>query len=511
MKPIGIDIGNIRGACVSMQSGSCHMCMSTANSVTGMPTSAYIGRNGEILVAEKNRRNEAFRVDTIKRHMQSGREIVRTNGAETRRAVSDDIYTEIVRALLRQGKDEIDSITDDQTDIKGLGAVICYPSAFSDEPELLERMSTAAGKAADDIRILGMIPESGAAGIAYLDMIRKRAEKSKGVLPESITIALLDIGGGTSDAAIVTAQMQDPPYKLLLHDGIQDFGGKDIDDLFYEDTIMSLERELKNTQLSTTEKYNLRDQIIRAKEELSTQDTYPITMNIGSYGDIHEHTVTRERLEYLSRGGILRVTGLLESLLERAAAEKIPIDTIVLTGGVSRMPLVRECVEELVRQKHITTGDGREMSVDIFDPSWSVAKGAAIYAVGRKRIMEQRTRHNYCFRQADKNGIEHFTLCIPYAKALPAKSRPLPMTRIGNRLEVSIAYDETGKEINTREGEEADPSRMKEFRRFYFDEASGDVTFAVDENMMLTVTLQTKDGKVISRSTGRLKGEKAYG
>jgi hypothetical protein len=52
---------------------------------------------------------------------------------------------------------------------------------------------------------------------------------------------------------------------------------------------------------------------------------------------------------------------------------------------------------------------------------------------------------------------------------------------------------------------------MKEFRRFYFDEASGDVTFAVDENMMLTVTLQTKDGKVISRSTGRLKGEKAYG
>ena len=81
MKPIGIDIGNIRGACVSMQSGSCHMCMSSANSVTGMSTSAYIGRNGEIIVAERNRRNEAFRVDTIKRHMQAGREIARTNGS----------------------------------------------------------------------------------------------------------------------------------------------------------------------------------------------------------------------------------------------------------------------------------------------------------------------------------------------------------------------------------------------------------------------------------------------
>ena len=462
MKPIGIDIGNIRGACVSMQSGSCHMCMSSANSVTGMSTSAYIGRNGEIIVAERNRRNEAFRVDTIKRHMQAGREIARTNGTETRRAVSDDIYTEIVRALLRQGKDEIDSIADDQTDIRGLGAVICYPSAFSDEPELLERMSAAAGRAEDDITILGMIPESGAAGIAYLDMIRKRAEQSGGKMPESVTIALLDIGGGTSDAAVVTAQMQ-------------------------------------------------RDQIIRAKEELSSQDTYPITMNVGSYGDIHEHTVTRERLEYLSRGGILRVAGLLESLLERAAAEKIQIDTIVLTGGVSRMPLVSECIRELVRQKGIQTGDGREMSVEIFDPSWSVAKGAAIYAVGRKKIMEQRTRHNYCFRQADRNGIEHFTLCIPYAKALPAKSRPLPMTRIGNRLEVSIAYDETGKEISTGEGEEADPSRMREFRRFYFDEASGEVTFAVDENMMLTVTLKTEDGREISRCTGRLKGEKAHG
>ena len=85
------------------------------------------------------------------------------------------------------------------------------------------------------------------------------------------------------------------------------------------------------------------------------------------------------------------------------------------------------------------------------------------------------------------------------------------MTRIGNRLEVSIAYDETGKEINTGEGEEADSSRMREFRRFYFDEASGDVTFAVDENMMLTVTLKTEDGREISKSTGRLKGEKVYG
>jgi molecular chaperone DnaK len=184
--------------------------------------------------------------------------------------------------------------------------------------------------------------------------------------------------------------------------------------------------------------------------------------------------------------------------------DKNSIDCLFLTGGMTKYKVVRDKLKEILNLKD-------NQIINSTDPLSSIAKGAAIYAVGRKKIMEQRTRHNYCFRQADRNGIEHFTLCIPYAKALPAKSRPLPMTRIGNRLEVSIAYDETGKEISTGEGEEADPSRMREFRRFYFDEASGEVTFAVDENMMLTVTLKTEDGREISRCTGRLKGEKAHG
>ena len=241
-------------------------------------------------------------------------------------------------------------------------AVITVPAYFNDA----QRQATKDAGQIAGLEVLRIINEPTAAALAY------GLDKTDGK-----TIAVYDLGGGTFDVSIL--EIGDGVFEVKSTNGDTFLGGEDFDAKLVEylaDKFKAKEGiDLKTDRLALQ---RLKEAAEKAKIELSSAQTTEINqpfitarMEGGATTPLHlVETITRADLEKMVAGLIDRTKEPMKKALKDAGLDVKDIDEVVLVGGMTRMPRVREVVKEFF---------GKEPHVGV-NPDEVVALGAAIQA-----------------------------------------------------------------------------------------------------------------------------------
>jgi len=228
-------------------------------------------------------------------------------------------------------------------------AVITVPAYFNDA----QRQATRdAGKLAG-LDVLRIVNEPTAAALAYGLGLEKDADK---------TIAVYDLGGGTFDISIL--KITNGIFEVLSTNGDTYLGGDDLDraivkywmnDFGITDEELSLNKELSQ---------GLRLRAEEAKKHLSTNNEFSVDWN----GDTL--AITKEKFEELIQPFVQKTLDCCNNALKDAQLKVSDIETVVMVGGSTRVPAVKNAVSKLFHQPvH-----------DEVNPDEVVALGAAIQA-----------------------------------------------------------------------------------------------------------------------------------
>jgi len=233
-------------------------------------------------------------------------------------------------------------------------AVITVPAYFNDS----QRQATKDAGMIAGLEVVRIINEPTAASLAY-----GLQEKTQG------TIAVYDLGGGTFDISIL--KLKDGIFEVLATNGDTHLGGDDIDrrvaDLFVN--------EIRSTFGIDLMAYPDHMQIVRleaerAKIRLSDSENTEIAIDLPEGKGRFTRELTRDQLEALTTDIVERTLAPCRLVLKDAGLTPEGINEVVLVGGSTRMPLVRDRVQALFgKQPHCQ-----------LNPDEVVALGAAVQA-----------------------------------------------------------------------------------------------------------------------------------
>jgi molecular chaperone DnaK len=233
-------------------------------------------------------------------------------------------------------------------------AVITVPAYFNDS----QRQATKDAGMIAGLEVLRIINEPTAASLAY-----GLQEKTQG------TIAVYDLGGGTFDISIL--KLKNGIFEVLATNGDTHLGGDDFDrliaDLFIEEI---RERHGLDLHAYPDHMQAVRLEAERTKIRLSDVLKTTATLDLPDGKGIFTRELTRDQLESLTVDLIERTLAPCRKALKDAELTAEHIDEVVLVGGSTRMPLVRQRVQELF---------GKTPHCEL-NPDEVVALGAAVQA-----------------------------------------------------------------------------------------------------------------------------------
>lgn len=230
-------------------------------------------------------------------------------------------------------------------------AVITVPAYFNN----MQREATIeAGKKAG-FNILRIINEPTAAAIAY--GVRPNQNNSK--------ILVYDLGGGTFDVSLV--EVTGDELRVIATDGDHILGGKDWDDRILQFLATQFEEDF-GVELMGEDFNELMILAEKTKISLSTKQAVKVSVKGGGHQASYE--ITRQQFEQLTKDLIERTQMLVNIVLDEANLTWKDIEGAVLVGGSTRMPMVREYVEEMSGKPPLSG----------VNPDEAVALGAAIQA-----------------------------------------------------------------------------------------------------------------------------------
>ncbi len=209
-------------------------------------------------------------------------------------------------------------------------AVITVPAYFNDA----QRNATRRAGELAGFTVERIVNEPTAAALAYgLD---KLGEKSK--------IAVFDLGGGTFDLSIL--ELNAGVFQVLATNGNTRLGGDDLDRRLVDFLVEKIKSAGKK-ELSLPEHARIREAAEQAKIGLSTETEVEITLPFLTSDFSFSYKLTRTELENLARDIIARTRPHCLRALADAKVGPKDLDQVILVGGQTRMPLVREFVSGL--------------------------------------------------------------------------------------------------------------------------------------------------------------------
>ncbi|WP_435417595.1 molecular chaperone DnaK [Parerythrobacter aurantius] len=376
-KVIGIDLGTTN-SCVSVMDGGKPKVIENSEGARTTPSIVAFTKDGERLIGQPAKRQAVTNPDNtlfaIKRLIgrrfddpmtKKDMELVPynivkgKNGDAWVNAGGEDYSPSQISAfILQKMKETAESYLGETV----TQAVITVPAYFNDA----QRQATKDAGQIAGLEVLRIINEPTAAALAY------GMDKDDGK-----TIAVYDLGGGTFDVSIL--EIGDGVFEVKSTNGDTFLGGEDFDNAIVEylaDEFKKKENmDLRADKLALQ---RLKEAAEKAKIELSssaqTEVNLPFItarMEGGSSTPLHlVETITRSKLEQLVGDLIKRTIEPCKKALADAGIDKSGVDEVILVGGMTRMPKVREVVKEFF---------GKEPHTGV-NPDEVVAMGAAIQA-----------------------------------------------------------------------------------------------------------------------------------
>jgi molecular chaperone DnaK (HSP70) len=469
---IGIDLGTTNSEVALIKEGKVEV-LEIINGCQQLPSYVGFDEQDDLLVGETAKNQYLVyperTIKSVKRHM----------GEDTHLLLGEKQYTpqELSAMILRHLK----QVAEKETGQTINRAVITVPAFFSDA----QRQATRDAGEIAGLSVERIINEPTAAALAYeVDNSQAR------------TILVYDLGGGTFDVSVV--KMEHNVVEVLSSHGDNQLGGDDFDQKIIAHILQHLETE---HGLDARTDVRAMSRITRAAEDakiaLSAQPYYTIEEE-----HLLEHQgspvhlsleLAREEYEEMIAPFIDQTMQAIHTALDGAGLRVADIDEILLVGGSTKTPVVRDRLEHDL---------GLQVRLDV-DPDLCVASGAAIQAgmIGGEEVTAVLVDVTpYTFGTSalgELNGNFYPECYVPIIK----KNTPIPVTRSESFF---ATHDGQNKvKVSVYQGENEDALQNKAMGDFMIEGLKnvkeGDAiiaTFSLDINGILHVTgMEKKTGK----------------
>ena len=483
-KIIGIDLGTTNSAFAHMVAGKPEVIANAEGNRT-TPSVVAVSKKGDRLVGQiaqrqrvTNPKDTIYGVKRLIGRKFSDKEVqkdidilpfaIEKAGSGVKVKMGDKSYSpeEISAMILAKIKADAEAYLGE----KVTEAVITVPAYFDDS----QRQATKdAGKIAG-LEVKRIINEPTAAALAY-GLEGGKDEK----------IAVFDLGGGTFDVSIL--ELGDGVFEVRSTNGDTHLGGEDFDNKIVNHFLDVFKKEegidLRNDKAAMQ---RLKDEAEKAKKELSSTNQTEINLpfiTADEEGPKHfEYTLTRSKLEELVKDLIDRLADPVEKALKDAKLTAKDIDSIVLVGGMTRMPAVIEKVKQIF---------GKDPMQGV-NPDEVVAIGAAVQGgvlAGDVKDVLLLDVTPLSLGIETMGGVS--TKLINRNSTIPTSKSETFSTAADNQSQV---------EIHVLQGEREMAADNKSLGRFILDGIAPaprgvpkiEVTFSLDANGLLNVTAKDK-------------------
>ena len=352
-KIIGIDLGTSNSAAAAMVGGKPAIIQAAEGTSIGgkaFPSVVAFTPEGQLIVGEPARRqmisNAEGTVMAAKRKM----------GTDFKFSVFGKQYTpqQISSFILQKIKRDAEAFLGETVD----KAVITVPAYFNDN----QRQATKDAGEIAGLQVVRIINEPTAASLAYgLDKVQK-----------DLKIMVFDLGGGTLDVTIM--EMGGGVFQVKSTSGDTQLGGTDMDNTLVDYVLQEFKKQSGlDIRSDKAAMMRIREAAEKAKIELSNVVTTEINLPFLAYDSTTGPknlvlSITRAKLEELLRPIVERCRSPMMQALQDAKISPPDVDKIILIGGPTRMPIVRQFVATVM---------GKEAERGV-DPMEAVAMGAAI-------------------------------------------------------------------------------------------------------------------------------------
>ncbi len=477
---IGIDFGTTNSLCAWLD-GERPTIIPNARGSRSTPSVVASTAKGEILVGE-SAKNQAYvnpenTITGIKRLL--GSENVMQMGGKSWRPV------EIIALVLGSLKRDTEQYLGQHVE----RAVITAPAHFSDR----ERRSLAEAGRLAGLDVIRIVNEPTAVALARAWETSLRVHDNAPIHAGSRTgprvgkpalVLVYDFGGGTFDVTVLSRDGTD--CRVLASRGDGRLGGADLDRELRRLAVAHFKVEGLDLEADRFLSQQLAEAAERAKIELSEREEASIALAFAAAGGKILHPsfdLKRSDLEAIALPYIERSIDLVEKALRDAGVAIGDLDSLVLSGGSSRIPLVRRMLEEKLSLKP-------EGGVN---PEEIVALGAAVWAslaAGQGEAAERIRVRDVVSRTY---GVEvDGGVFVPLIR----KNSPVPSTH--SRVFTTVTDDQDSVEIHVLQGESRVTAEDVSLGRFLLagirSAKAGkpriNVIFSIDESDMLHVTAE---------------------
>jgi molecular chaperone HscA len=473
-KPIGIDLGTTNSIVATVRDER-PAALSTCDGGPLLPSVVYYGEHGEVIVgraaAAYATRQPERTIKSVKRFMGRGAadaetrrlgtarfaapaseeeaNVVRFDVGQSRTITPVEVSAEILKSLKQSALDQLRAVG---------GAVITVPAYFDDA----QRQATKDAGRVAGIEVLRLLNEPTAAALAY--GLEKR---------QNGTFAVYDLGGGTFDVTILV--LDDGVFQVRSTGGDSELGGDDMDRAIAEDMLRVM--GVADTE-RTPEVVSIALEAARElKHALTNSDAAEVVLPRRGGGEV-QYRLSRTEFDAMIAPLLERTGRACRRALRDAGLTADAIDGVILVGGSTRVPAVKQYVRDVF---------GREPLGDI-DPELVVAYGAAVQAhllaSSSDEVLLLDVLPLSLGIETMGGGVDKI---LPRNTSIPAGAKSVFTT---------YADNQTGFELHVVQGERELAGDCRSLARFTLrgippmpaGVARLEVTFSVDENGLLHVT-----------------------
>lgn len=484
-KVVGIDLGTTNSVVAVMEGGK-PAVIPNAEGFRTTPSVVAYTKNGDRLVGQIAKRQAVInpdntfysvkrfigrKSDEVSEELKQVSYVVKTDTqgniklecpALTKDFAAEEMSAEVLRKLV----DDASKYLGEQVK----QAVITVPAYFNDS----QRQATKDAGRIAGLEVLRIINEPTAASLAY-GLDKKNNE----------TILVFDLGGGTFDVSVL--EVGDGVFEVLSTAGDTHLGGDDFDDKIVRWLLEEFKVEsgidLKGDRQALQ---RLTEASEKAKVELSNLSQTEISLpfiTATSSGPKHlERVLTRGKFEELSSGLIDRVKTPVDTALRDAKLDSNKIDEVVLVGGSTRIPAVKELVKKLL---------GKDPNQTV-NPDEVVAVGAAVQAgvlAGEVKDILLLDVTPLSLGVETLGGVT--TKIIARNTTVPTKKSEVFSTAVDNQPNVEIHVLQGEREF-ARDNKSLGTFRLDGILPAPRGVPQIEVTFDIDANGILSVTAKDK-------------------